>query len=296
MAWRQFAMDLGRLNPGRVEEVFTRHGALAIAFSDAGDHPVLVSGPDETQLWPESRITGLFESDADLRALEKDLLSSLRIETLPEHRVEDLADRLWEREWLTDLRPACFGDRLWVSPEVFEIDVEGAVVVRLDPGLAFGTGTHPSTALCLRWLDGLDLTGRRVLDYGCGSGILAIAAICLGAKSAVALDSDYQAILATRENARKNGVADSLFVTQDLAEVTGPFDIVVANILAEPLVKNARNICDRVAWHGSMALSGVLAEQTESVLVAYRDEIDFESPRTDQSNGQTWVCLIGKRI
>ena len=289
-------MDLRALNPDRVEEVFARHGALAISFSDAGDHPVLIPGADEMPLWPDSRITGLFATDTDLHSLEKDLLSSLRIESLPEHRVEDLADRPWERECLNDFRPTCFGDRLWVSPEAFEVDAEDAVIVRLDPGLAFGTGRHPSTALCLRWLDGLDLTGLSVLDYGCGSGILAIAAISLGAKSAVAVDSDCGGITATRENTQKNGVADSLFVTQDVAGVTGTFDIVVANILAEPLVQNAGNICDRVAPDGSLALSGILAEQTGSVVEAYRDRIDFGSPEMDQTTDQTWVRLVGKRI
>jgi len=296
MGWRQFVMDLESLDPDRVEEVLTRHGAQAISFSDAGDHPVLIRGADETPLWPDSQITGLFSTDTDLHSLEEDILSSLRIESLPEHRVEELADRPWEREWLKDFKPMCFGDRLWVSPEAFEVDAEDAAIVRLDPGLAFGTGTHPSTALCLRWLDGLDLAGLRVLDYGCGSGIIAIAALILGAKSAVALDSDSQAVTATRENAQKNGVEDGLFVTQDLAEVTRAFDIVVANILAEPLVQHAGDISDRVAPDGSLALSGILAEQTESVIEAYCDRVSFELPEMDQTTDQTWIRLVGKRI
>ncbi len=298
MAWHQFVMDLGDLKPDRVEEVFVRHGAQAISFTDAGDHAVLIPGADETPLWPDSRIAGLFSTDTDLRALEKELLSSLRLKSLPLHRVDELADRPWEREWMKDFQAMSFGDRLWVSPEAFEVDAEdepNAVIVRLDPGLAFGTGSHPSTALCLRWLDGLDLAGQRLLDYGCGSGILAIAALRLGARSAVALDSDSQAITATRENARKNGVEDSLFVTQDVAEITGAFDIVVSNILAEPLVQNAGDISDRVAPHGLLALSGILVNQAGSVVDAYRDRIDFESPELDETTDQTWVRLVGKR-
>lgn len=299
MEWRQFVMDLDSLNPDRVEEVFTRHGAQAISLSDAGDHPILLPGADETPLWPDSRISGLFSASLDLNSLKEDLLHSFGLGALPKYRIEDLANRPWEREWLKYFRPMCFGRRLWVSPDAFEVDEDDAadaVVVRLDPGLAFGTGTHPSTALCLRWLDGLDLGGLRVLDFGCGSGILAIAALRLGAESAVAVDTDPQGTTATRENARKNGIADSLFVTQDVEEISGSFDIVVANILAEPLVQNARNIGDRVVPGGSLALSGILAEQAESVIEAYRERIDFELPEKDQTTGLTWVRLVGKRI
>jgi len=296
MEWRQFVMDLESLNPDRVEEVFTRHGAQAISLSDAGDHPVLLPGADETPLWPDSRISGLFSANADLNSLKQDLLHSFGLGELPKNRIERLVDRPWEREWLKDFRPMRFGRRLWVSPDAFDVDDGNAVIVRLDPGLAFGTGTHPSTALCLRWLDGLDLTGKRILDFGCGSGILAIAALRLGARSASAVDTDPQAVTATRDNARKNGIEDTLFVTQDIAEITESFDIVVANILAEPLVQNARVIADRVVAGGALALSGILAEQAESVIDAYRDRFDVEISETEQSADQTWVRLVGKRI
>lgn len=299
IGWRQFVMDLGALNPDSVEEIFTRHGAQAISFTDAGDHPVLIPGANETPLWPDSRITGLFPTDADFHSLKDDLLSSLDLESLPRHRVEDLANRPWEREWLKDFHAMCFGNRLWVSPDAFDIEADNAanaVIVRLDPGLAFGTGSHPSTALCLRWLDGLDLDGLHVLDYGCGSGILAIAALALGAKSAIALDSDPQAITATRENVRKNGLEDCLFVTQDVAEATGTFDIVVANILAEPLIQNSENICDRVSPGGSLALSGILVGQADGVIEAYRHRIEFQLPAIDETTDQAWILLAGKRI
>ena len=299
MTWCQFVLDLGPLNPDRVEDVFSRHGAQAISFADAGDHPVLMSGVDETPLWPNTRITGLFSTDADLHALEVDLLSSFDLESLPRHRVEGLAALHWEREWLRDFRPMRFGDRLWVSPDEFDVetdDVANAVIVRIDPGLAFGTGLHPSTALCLRWLDGLDLAGLRVLDFGCGSGILAIAALGLGALSVSAVDTDPNAVAATHENAQKNGIEDGLFVTQDVAEITGSFDIVVANILADPLVRNAGVISDRVAPGGSLALSGILLEQTGRVIDAYCDRMEFEPPQMDETTDQSWVRLVGMRI
>lgn len=296
MEWRQFVMNLDSLNPDRVEKVFSRHGVHAVTLSDAGDQPVLEPAPGETPLWPDSRITGLFSADADLNSLKDDLLSSLDLRSLPQHHIEELTDRPWEREWLKDYRPMCFGDRLWVSADAFDVDADDAVILRLDPGLAFGTGTHPTTALCLRWLAALNIKDQTMLDYGCGSGILAIAALLLGARSAAALDNDPQAITATRENARKNGVADQLFVTQEVAEITGAFDIVVANILAGPLVNNARGISEMVVPGGSLALSGILADQTESVIDAYRGLIDFELPPTEQTTDQTWVRLTGKRI
>lgn len=296
MSWRQFVMDLETLNPDRVEAVFARHGAQAVSFSDAGSHPVLIPGVDGAPLWPESRITGLFSSGTDMRSLKQDLLESLSLRLLPKHHVEDLADRQWEREWLKYFRPMCFGNRLWVSPENFEIGADDAIVVRLDPGLAFGTGNHPTTALCLRWLDGVDLSGLFVLDYGCGSGIVGLAALALGAASVAAVDTDPQAIVATRENARKNGLADRLIVTQDVADVCGAFDIVIANILAEPLVQIAGEICDRLAPSGTVVLSGILAGQVETVVGAYRDRIDFEPPESDHSSDQIWVRLVGKRL
>lgn len=289
-------MNIESLNPDRIEEVFSRHGAQAISLSAAGDHQLLISGTNETPLWPDSRITGLFPANTNLNSLKEDLIRSFALGSLPEHHIENLADRPWEREWLEYFRPMNFGTRLWVSPWAFDVDASDAVVVRLDPGLAFGTGSHPSTALCLRWLDGLELSGLRLLDYGCGSGILAIAAVKLGAAFATAVDTDPQAITATHENAQKNGVADRLFVTQQLAAVSPSFDIVVANILAEPLVRNAAQICDRVAPGGLLALSGILAEQADSVSEAYRDRIGFESAETDRTTDQVWVRLVGRRI
>ena len=183
-------MDLETLNPDRVEEVLTRHGAHSISFTDAGDRPVLEPAAGETPLWRDTRITGLFSPDTDLGRMQDDLRQSLELDHLPACQVKELADRAWEREWLRDFGPMKFGERLWICPGGTNIDQSGAVTVRLDPGLAFGTGTHPTTAMCLDWLDSLSLHGKTMLDYGCGSGILAIAAVKLGCDSATAIDID----------------------------------------------------------------------------------------------------------
>ena len=165
--WQQFVMNLESLNAESVEAVFMRHGAYSVTFSDAGDNPVLEPAPGETPFWGETRITGLFGASADLDALCRDLLATLELKELPEHRIERLEDRDWEREWLKDFGPMRFGERLWVCPTGSDPQDADAIIVRLDPGLAFGTGTHATTAMCLEWLDSLELAGRTLLDYGC---------------------------------------------------------------------------------------------------------------------------------
>ncbi len=296
MDWRQFAMDLETLNPDSVEAIFARHGANSIALTDAGDQPVLEPAPGETPLWRNARISGLFSPNTDLDDLRADLLQSLNIDDLPAHEVSVLADRDWEREWLKDFSPMQFGSRLWICPGDSSIDESDAVVVKLDPGLAFGTGTHASTALCLEWLDGLDLQGSTVLDFGCGSGVLAIAALMLGSDRAVAMDIDPQAVAATQNNATQNGVDGQLTVVGCAEEIDGTFDVVVANILANPLIELAEPIAGRVNGGCLLALSGMLSEQVDQVLEAYRPWIEFDEPVTRPQDAQTWARLTGRRI
>ena len=288
-------MDLETLNPDSVEEVFARHGAQSITFTDAGDKALLEPAPGETPMWSETRITGLFGPDADLGLMQDDLRTSLDISTLPVHEITELEDRAWEREWLKDFGPMQFGERVWICPGDATVDDEDAVIVRLDPGLAFGTGTHATTALCLEWLDGLQLEGKSMLDYGCGSGVLAIAGLKLGCSDAAGLDIDRQAIQATLDNAAQNGVADRITATQDPGEVTGQFDVVVANILAAPLIELAGSIAGHVKSGCLLALSGILSEQVGDVLEAYRPWISFDEPLEREQGGQTWARLTGRR-
>jgi ribosomal protein L11 methyltransferase len=289
-------MDLETLNPDVVEAVMLRHGACSITLTDAGDVSVLEPAPGETPLWPAMRITGLYPVDADFDALRADLRQTLAIATLPPHEVTELEDRDWEREWLRDFGPMQFGSRLWICPGDSDAADVGAVEVRLDPGLAFGTGTHPTTALCLEWLDGLDLDNKTILDYGCGSGVLAIAALRLGSMHALAMDIDPQAIMATRANAARNHVSDRLRLVDSAEQVDGIFDVVVANILAGPLIQLAESIAAHVAGGCMLALSGILSEQIDDVLGAYRPWIEFDEPVCRQQGGQTWARLTGRRI
>ena len=289
-------MDLDQLNPDSVEEVFIRHGAGSIEFTDAGNDPVLEPLPGEAPLWSRSRISGLFPPAADLGALCEDLLRSLDVDTLPRHRIEQLADRDWEREWLRDFAPMRFGGRLWVCPGDSKVAEPDAVIVRLDPGLAFGTGTHPTTALCLEWLDGLPLAGTSVLDFGCGSGILAVAALRLDCSRATAYDIDPQAITATRANADKNGVGERLATTLDLAQLDARYDIVIANILAGPLIELAATLSGYLRDGSLLALSGILSQQVDEVTAAYDRWIKFDAPVEREQGGQTWVRLTGRSI
>ena len=295
MDWRQFIMNLDALDPTTVEDAFLHLGAVSVTMTDAGEDPVLEPGPGETPLWSSTRITGLFAGDTDLDAFVSALRSTLGVDRLPEHRVETLQDRAWEREWLKDFGPMRFGTHLWICPTGQAVDDADAVIVHLDPGLAFGTGTHPTTALCLEWLDGLDLKGRSMLDYGCGSGVLAIAALKLGCATATGMDIDPQAVIATQQNARENAVARNLAVFGSADAISGQFDVVLANILAGPLVQFADSITSHLAEGGMLALSGVLCEQADEVLDTYVPWIDFEEPVFREQDGQTWSRLTGRK-
>ena len=295
MEWQQFVMNLETLNPASVEEILVRHGAQSVTFTDAGDRPVLEPGPGETPLWNRTRISALFEPGADIAGLVADLQTSLALQEPPEYHLETLADRDWEREWLKDFGPMRFGRRLWVCPAGSRPEQPDAVIVRLDPGLAFGTGTHATTAMCLEWLDSLDLAGRTLLDYGCGSGVLAIAALKLGCERAHAMDIDPQAVLATRLNAAENGVQERLAVSGSADAVEGDFDVVVANILAGPLAELAADIARHVRPGGRLGLSGILAAQAEEVREAYSPWVDFDEPGFRAQDGQTWTRLTGRK-
>jgi ribosomal protein L11 methyltransferase len=221
------------------------------------------------------------------------LAAELDVEQLPQHHVEELPDREWEREWLKDFDAMRFGERLWICPTGKIVTADDAIVVHLDPGLAFGTGTHPTTAMCLEWLDGVDLEGKTLLDYGCGSGILAIAALKLGCRRATGMDIDPQAVIATRQNAVDNEIGENLLVTGSPEGIEGQFDVVVANILAGPLVQFADSITSLLARGGMLALSGVLCEQADEVMKVYGAWVEFDEPEFREQDGQTWSRLTG---
>jgi ribosomal protein L11 methyltransferase len=269
----EIEFPLASLSVESVEAALFEAGATAITFSDRGDEPVLEPGPDEIRLWSDTLVRALFDlADASSSEAAQSLGRVARL--LGAHitecaTVRAVESRDWERVWLKDWKPMRFGRRLWVCPTGAPAPEDAeAVVVRLDPGLAFGTGTHPTTALCLQMLDALPLAGRTMIDYGCGSGILGIAALKLGAASAVAVDLDPQALVATRANAVRNGVADRLEI-QGVPPRLEAAGCVFANILADPLVELEPVLSAACLPRADLFLSGLLKSQAYAVKAAY---------------------------
>lgn len=283
----EIEFPLASLDPEAVEAALFEIGASSVTFVDGGDEPVLEPRPGEIRLWGDTRARALFESALDPMERLDRLASNFGTHITATARIRAVENLDWERVWLKDWKSMRFGRRLWVCPTSAEApDDPDAVVVRLDPGLAFGTGTHPTTALCLEALDALPLSGRRVIDYGCGSGILGIAALKMGAAHVIAVDLDPQALLATRENAVRNGVASELEVRGVPAGLR-PADCVVANILEGPLIELAPLLTDACEQDGNLLLSGLLKTQARAVKAAYA--ADFAIVRVTERD--EWCCI-----
>lgn len=290
MPVQQLVVALGDRDPEAAQDACFECGALAVTLADAADDPVLEPLPGETPLWPRVRLTALLpEGEAGHEAASA-IAAALGLGA-GDFALERLEDRPWEREWLKDFRPMRFGRRLWVCPGGQAAPDPDAVVVELDPGLAFGTGTHPTTALCLEWLDGAGVAGRSVLDYGCGSGILALAALALGASDATAVDIDPQALVATRENAASNRLDARLTPLPAEALQAAAFDVVLANILAGPLVELAPRLAGLTRAGGRLLLAGMLDAQAADVAQAYRAWFDIGA----QATRDGWTLLAGRR-
>jgi ribosomal protein L11 methyltransferase len=282
---------LASLNSEAVEAALQDIGAISITFVDRGDEPVLEPRPGEMRLWSDTTVRALFEDSHEAARTIGELASRLGSHITRSASLRAVEPREWERVWLKDWTSMRFGRRLWVCPTVADPpDDPDAVVVRLDPGLAFGTGTHPTTALCLQLLDALPLAGRSMIDYGCGSGILGVAALKLGASHVIAVDLDPQALIATRDNAIRNGVAAQLEV-QGVPPSLMPADVVVANILAEPLIELFPVIRGACKSGGDLALSGLLKSQTYAVKAAYSSGFDI----VQVFGRDDWCCIHARR-
>ena len=273
----------------RLADHLTLCGAESVTCQDAGDQPIYEPDLGTCPLWPDTKVTGLFDTPIDLNILIEQLKSKFPEAT--HWQLAPLEEKDWVREWMRYFSPMRFGQRLWICPSWQPAPEPTAVNVLLDPGLAFGTGTHPTTALCLEWLDQFDLSETNVIDYGCGSGILSIAAVKLGASHVWAVDTDPQALTATVDNSHKNEVADKItpVLPQDLPAIKG--DIVLANILAKPLEKLAGTLTQLVQPRGHIVLSGILGEQAETLLSHYGQWFQME-PVTIKKQ---WVRLVGQK-
>ena len=294
MTWIQLRLDTRPEEVTALEDLLQATGAVAVTLEDNADQPVLEPAVGETPLWQRTRLTGLYPADTDMAAV----LAAFPAQSLADtqHRIEILEDKDWERQWMQHYQPMRFGSRLWVCPSWQAPPDSEAVNLMLDPGLAFGTGTHPTTALCLEALDGMPLTGSRLVDYGCGSGILALAALKLGAAEVLGVDNDPQALAASRDNAERNQLPEaalSAVLPGDarLAAWSGRGDVVIANILAGPLLELKETLLGLLHPQGSLLLSGLLSSQAQSLRDHYLPQLELEVT----GEKEDWVCLQGTR-
>lgn len=291
MSWIQLSIQIPVTMAATLESTLEAAGALSVTSTDAEDQPLLEPGPGETPLWDLLIMTGLFPEDTDTMPIKNQIKQVLNLDDIRLIHTEILQDQEWTRAWMDHFQPMSFGERLWVCPEGFEPPEPDAINMRLDPGLAFGTGTHPTTALCLQWLDAQTLEGKTVLDYGCGSGILAIAALLLGASHTDAVDNDPQALTATQDNSRKNQVLDrvNVYLPEQLPSCQA--DICIANILAGPLESLAPTLAASTRPGGRIILSGILENQANEVKQVYMQWFDMLEPVFLEE----WTRLEGTR-
>jgi ribosomal protein L11 methyltransferase len=291
MAWIQLSVRVSRGNASLVGNLLQDQGVLALTLTDDADNPVFEPGVGETPLWPSVCVTALFDASTPIQPL-CDLLSLVPgIDRPQQVEIHMLDDQQWERVWLDRFKPMRFGHDLWVAPGEQAVPAEAVHVLRLDPGLAFGTGTHPTTRLCLEWMDGHDFNGQVVVDYGCGSGVLGIVAAIKGAAEVFCIDNDPQALLATRDNAKRNGITRGLQVLAPERLTLPVADVVLANILAAPLIELAGVLTACLRPGGSIVLSGILENQANKVIAAYQPHL--ETMETTLNDG--WVRLAGRK-
>jgi ribosomal protein L11 methyltransferase len=292
MPWQQLQVRVSEAGAAHVEDLLSELGAVSVTLQDGEDQPVFQIDPGTTPIWRTTEVTGLFAYDTDMEEVAASLREHGRIDVDEPIMVELVEDADWERVCMQDFKPMQFGERVWICPSWEAPPVPDAVNILLDPGLAFGTGTHPTTALCLEWLDAQELQGKVVIDYGCGSGILAIAAVLLGASRVIAIDNDPQAILASESNRALNGI-DATQMTVHLPGVPGhpQADVLVANILSGPLEQLTPIIAALVKPGGRLILSGVLSVQTTSLMDSYQPFFEMLAPVTRDE----WVRVEGIR-
>lgn len=292
MAWQQLKINVKAEHAEAVGDMLSGNAAQAVTFMDAKDTPMYEPKPGEVLLWPDTQVIGLYDASFELAPVITQLRKTRVLGPDFVYVIDQLEDKDWEREWMDNFHPMRFGQRLWICPSWRDAPDPDAVNILLDPGLAFGTGTHPTTSLCLQWLDGAALHDKVVLDFGCGSGILALAALKLGARKVIGIDIDPQALQATQENARRNAVEDRLDVYLPVDQPDIKVDLVIANILAAPLRELSEVITNYCDTGTHLVMSGILAEQAESVMQVYRANFSFD-PVVQEGE---WIRLSAKKI
>lgn len=295
MPWIQTIVDTTPEQAEEIEDLLLAIGALAVTLRDGEDQPIYEPELGTTPLWSYTQVIALFDAISPLSEQMAQLAALYKSENgtdFPHYKVELVEDKDWEREWMDNFHPIQCGERLWICPSWREVPDAKAVNLMLDPGLAFGTGTHPTTFLCLQWLDGQDLENKTIVDFGCGSGILGIAALLLGGANMLGIDIDPQALIATRSNAERNQIGEDkyrVFLPENAPVYQA--DVVLANILAGPLVALKKAISAYVRPGGDLILSGILREQAEEILAAYEDEYELDPVAVEGD----WVRISGRK-
>lgn len=289
MAWIQIRINATKQHAEVISDYLMATGAASVTFIDAKDTPIYEPKLGEVTLWAETTVIGLYEATHNMKNVLAYLEKQQQFKDGIHYKIEQLEDKDWVREWMENFHPIQFSERLWICPSWRDVPDPGAVNVMLDPGIAFGTGTHSTTALCLKWLDSIDLSGKTVVDFGCGSGILGIAAIKLGAERVIGIDIDPQALEASLDNAKRNGVEDQLEVYLPKDQPEFKADVLVANILAEPLRDLHQVILSLLKSGGEFALSGILEEQADSVTDIYQQHATLDENAIDTE----WVRVSG---
>lgn len=292
MAWIQLKINTNAAKADAISDLLTELGAVSVTFQDTKDVPIFEPLPGEMPFWDQTDVIALYDAEIDLNPHIEFLRSHSLFDGTLHYKIEQIEDKDWEREWMDNFHPIQCGKRLWICPSWCEAPDANAVNVILDPGLAFGTGTHPTTALCLKWLDSLDLKDKTIIDFGCGSGILAVAALKLGAKHAFGIDIDPQAIQASAENARRNQVENklTLYLSKD-CPASLQADVVIANILAGPLKALAPQITSQVKANGLLGLSGILATQADDICRVYEPAFSLDPVALNDE----WARITGKK-
>jgi len=289
MAWIQFIFSSTPDGADPLSDHLSECGASAVTFQDNADQPIYEPEIGSTPLWQATNVVALFEADSDTDSIVLQLTQLMAPSVLPQYRIEAVEDKDWVREWMDNFHPMCFGEQLWICPSWHQPPEPDAINILLDPGLAFGTGTHPTTALCLNWLDQVQVKDKIVIDYGCGSGILAIAAALLGAKKVIGVDIDPQALEATQANAERNGVQIDTYLPEACPDITA--DLVIANILAGPLQTLAPTLLKLSKPKSDIILSGILDSQAKAVSDTYQTWFNMAPP----TQKEEWIRLVGQR-
>ncbi len=289
MAWIQFIFDSTPDAADHLSDLLSECGAGAVTFQDNADQPIYEPEIGSTPLWAATNVVALFDAETDTDRIISMLSNMLTPQAVPHYRIEAVEDKDWVREWMDNFHPMQFGVKLWICPSWHKPPQKNAVNIMLDPGLAFGTGTHPTTALCLNWLDQADIKDKLVIDYGCGSGILAIAAALLGAKRVIAVDTDPQALEATQANAERNKVQIETYLPNSCPDLS--CDVLLANILAGPLQTLSERFAILTKSGAAIVLSGILTSQADDVRQCYQNWFDMEAAVVKEE----WIRLIGQK-